>query len=248
MSFWNLFRRRSATSSSTPGRSESDTPNAVPAAPVPDTVDPATEALARQLMAKAAKSTGMSVDKLNELIGKYGDGSEAKLEDDDPGGANYSVDAIQGLLDRGSYEEALLDANGSIRNGSNDPEIHRLKINALMFLDRDEEAIEFGNRSLEQWPNSVDLNCILGCANNKLRRLDRAREHFEAAIRQQPTHTRSLIGLGDCLAFGHDFASAVPCYDRAIDIDLGEASRARGRQARRLSHQRGAGRAYPLAP
>lgn len=203
MSLWNPFRRKPATLSMATRR---------------DAGDPATEALARKLMVKAAKSTGLTVDKLNELIDKYSDGSQVKLEDDDPDSANYSAAAIKKLLDQGKYEEALLNANGSIDSGSNDPAIHALKINALLFLDRDEAAVEFGNGSLERWPTSVELHCVLGCANNKLKRFDRAQEHFQRALQQEPEHARSLIGLGDCLIFKKDYAGARSVYDHAISL------------------------------
>ena len=201
MKLWNPFSRKSANTS---------------IASTGNTTGLSTKELADRLMVMSAKSVDMSVDRLNELIEKYGNGSVDKLVDPDNGRVNWSVDEIRSLIDEQRYEEALLAANISIRNASNDPVTHSLKINALMFLGRDEEAVKFGNSSLEQWPTSVDLHCVLGCASNKLKLYDRAREHFERALTQDPNHGRSLIGLADGLTLQQRYLEAKLVYDQAV--------------------------------
>lgn len=218
MSLWNLFRRRAKTigeGSSSVATSEPPR-NQVPRAAT-RTEKELVEARAQELMLMAAKRTGMSQERMNELIRKYGNGAP-EIPEQDPAQTTWDAGAIRSLIMDGKFDIALEAAEAVIRSPANSAEVHALKINVLMNLERDEDAVRFGAESLAAWPTSVDVNCVLGLTNNKLRRLDRAQEHFDSVLRQDPRHARALIGLGDCYIFKQDFEGAMPFYDRAIAV------------------------------
>ncbi|MGE0469688.1 MAG: tetratricopeptide repeat protein [Nitrospira sp.] len=218
MSLWNLFRRcvkPTDEGSSSVARNQvarSDVPAATQR-----TEKELEEARTHEIMLMAAKRAGMSRERLNDLIRKYGNGDQ-EIPEQDPAQTTWDADTIRELIMDGKFEMALEAAEALIRSPSNSAEAHALKINALMNLERDEDAVRFGAESLATWPTSVDVNCVLGLANNKLRRLERAQEHFESVLRQDPRHARALVGLGDCYIFKQDFEGAMPLYDRAIAV------------------------------
>ena len=80
------------------------------------------------------------------------------------------------------------------------------------------EAMKAFRRVVELNSDWVEGYHWLGSAQEKSGELEKAVESYRAAIRIAPSDTRPLISLGVCLTQLGQFAEAVGCLRRAIDL------------------------------
>jgi predicted O-linked N-acetylglucosamine transferase (SPINDLY family) len=141
-------------------------------------------------------------------------------------------------LDR--HEEALSCSRQIVErvadDDSADPELTRLRANALTELGRSAEALTAFDRALRLQPGSADLWNERGIVLRDLQRLPEALESLARALRLRPDFAEAFTNQGDALRDAARFADALSSYDQALRLKpaLGAAHRGRGLSLRGL--------------
>jgi tetratricopeptide (TPR) repeat protein len=125
-----------------------------------------------------------------------------------------SVDAIQSLIEKGRYPDAISLADQDLAATPRDPQTRFLKGIALTELDRSDEAITVFKQLTEDYPELPEPYNNLAVLYAQQRQFDKARSALEMAIRTHPSYATAHENLGDVYA-----RLAKQAYDKALQID-----------------------------
>ncbi len=122
----------------------------------------------------------------------------------------------EALLRRGQLREALVSAAADARTRPDDVAAQELYIDMLLTIGLAPRALREFTEVVRLDPTNPDSQYLLGRATIDPRAAQRA---YEAALKQQPEHARSHMGVAAVhLALGR-IDAATAGYKRAIDLD-----------------------------
>jgi len=133
--------------------------------------------------------------------------------------AQASVEAIQSLIEKGRYPDAVSLADQDLASTPKDPQTRFLKGIALTELDRSSEAIAVFKQLTEDYPELPEPYNNLAVLYAQQKQFDKAKSALEMAIRTHPSYATAHENLGDVYA-----RLAKQAYDKALQIDSGNAA------------------------
>jgi len=128
--------------------------------------------------------------------------------------ASASIEAIQSLIEKGRYPDAISLADQDLVSTPKDPQTRFLKGIALTELDRSEEAIAVFKQLTEDYPELPEPYNNLAVLYAQQKQFDKAKSALEMAIRTHPSYATAHENLGDVYA-----RLAKQAYDKALQID-----------------------------
>jgi len=158
------------------------------------------------------------------------------------------------LLRHGQIGEAIRTAEAAARAAPSDLDAQELYIDLLQVVGQTGRAVAEAQRRVEASPRDPDAHYLLARA---LPDLEQARASYEAALRLDPNHARSYMGMGAVHEAAGRREDALAAYGRAVALDpkLAEAWLGRirilgqlGRQSDALTAAREGWRAVPTEP
>jgi type IV pilus biogenesis/stability protein PilW len=182
------------------------------------------EALSHLRVGDSMLREGRPTQALAELI---------KANDLDP--SNPVIRNVLGIvyLEKGMIRQAINQFEKALYLDPDNPEIHNNLGTALLRDKRVKEAIEEFNKALENptysTPHYVQYN--LGQAYFALKDFDKAREHYQEAVKLSPTYSLAYHGLGLSWKASGNMEEAAEALKKAIEnapkfaqahYDLGE--------------------------
>jgi tetratricopeptide (TPR) repeat protein len=132
------------------------------------------------------------------------------------------ADAIDRLVLQRRLTEAAAASDAELARDPSDLDEHERWIDLQVTLGRSDLAVARYRRGLTARPDEPDLHYLLGRASPDL---DSTRRAYEAALRINPDHARSWMGMGAVHRATGDIGAAAAAYQRALQLDLrlGEA-------------------------
>jgi tetratricopeptide (TPR) repeat protein len=132
------------------------------------------------------------------------------------------ADAIDRLVLQRRLTEAAAASDAELVRDPSDLDEHERWIDLQVTLGRSDLAVARYRRGLTARPDDPDLHYLLGRASPDL---DSTRRSYEAALRINPDHARSWMGMGAVHRATGDIGAAAAAYQRALQLDLrlGEA-------------------------
>ncbi|MGC6492340.1 MAG: tetratricopeptide repeat protein [Myxococcota bacterium] len=126
------------------------------------------------------------------------------------------------LLRNGQLEEALELASDAARGQSDDLNAQELWIDLSATLRRSDDVVQVLVGRLSQDPENPDIHYLMGRA---LQDVTASREAYEVALKLDPDHARSWMGLGALHRATGNLPAAAEAYGRAhrLDATLSEA-------------------------
>ncbi len=133
--------------------------------------------------------------------------------------AHASVEAIQSLIEKGRYPDAISLADEDLSTSPQDPQTRFLKGIALAELDRADEAIKVFQKLTEDYPELPEPYNNLAVLYAQRSEFDKAKGALEMAIRTHPSYATAHENLGDVYA-----RLASNAYNKALQIDAGNTA------------------------
>jgi tetratricopeptide (TPR) repeat protein len=130
-----------------------------------------------------------------------------------------SVEAIQSLIEKGRFTDAVSLADQDLASTPKDPQTRFLKGIALTELDRSEDAIAVFRQLTEDYPELPEPYNNLAVLYAQQKQFDKAKSALEMAIRTHPSYATAHENLGDVYA-----RLAKQAYDKALQIDSGNVA------------------------
>ena len=96
---------------------------------------------------------------------------------------------------KGQYERALMLFRRALENDPATPGIHFRIAKAHVFLGNLKEAVLELQKDIEIFPYACESYFLLGETYQQLKEYQKAKEHFEATIRNNPDYTKAYYGL-----------------------------------------------------
>jgi len=125
-----------------------------------------------------------------------------------------SVDAIQALIEKGRFTDAISLADEDLVSTPKDPQTRFLKGIALTELERSDDAIAVFRQLTEDYPELPEPYNNLAVLYAQQKQFDKAKSALEMAIRTHPSYATAHENLGDVYA-----RLAKQAYDKALQID-----------------------------
>lgn len=120
----------------------------------------------------------------------------------------------------GDVESALRAAALEARQAPDDIAAQERHVDVLLTLGLTDRAIQVAKQRVEQQPMNPDSHYLLGRA---VPSAEAARASFERALRLEPDHARSHMGMGAVYTAEADMDGAIEAYQRAVERDPGLA-------------------------
>ena len=130
------------------------------------------------------------------------------------GGALRNLGLLLARLDRWA------DAEDALRHAAaDDADAQYWRGNALVHLERPQEAAACFREALRIRPDFAEPHCYLGSILGDQGRRDEAIAHLARAIALKPDLADAHVGLGNARVAGRQLEDAVLCYRRALELD-----------------------------
>ncbi len=130
------------------------------------------------------------------------------------GGALRNLGLLLARLDRWA------DAEDALRHAAaDDADAQYWRGNALVHLERPQEAAACFREALRIRPDFAEPHCYLGSILVDQGRRDEAIAHLARAIALKPDLADAHVGLGNARVAGRQLEDAVLCYRRALELD-----------------------------
>ncbi|MCB9673690.1 MAG: tetratricopeptide repeat protein [Alphaproteobacteria bacterium] len=120
------------------------------------------------------------------------------------------------LMYAGDVEAALKEARREAEADPADIAAQERLIDILLTLGLDDRAVDLYRKRVQASPTDPNAHYLLGRALPDARG---ARESYEKALKFEPTHARSHMGMGAIHTAHGDFDAAIDAYSRATRFD-----------------------------
>ncbi|MEZ4320064.1 MAG: tetratricopeptide repeat protein [Myxococcota bacterium] len=132
------------------------------------------------------------------------------------GPAVAAAPVSEALMYAGDVESALREARREAEADPSDLGAQERQIDVLLTLGLYDRAVEIQQARVAKNPTDPDAHYLLGRA---LPDAAAARQAYERALKFEPTHARSHMGLGAVYTASGDFDGAIAAYSRATRFD-----------------------------
>lgn len=126
---------------------------------------------------------------------------------------------------QGEYDKAIADFSAAIRLAPEHAEAYYLRGHAYGKQGQMDSAIADFSAAIALNPQDAEASYYRGLANARQRDLDSAIADFSAAIRLNPHDAEAYWQLGDCYYDLKHFEDALSCYERYLELVVGQPNK-----------------------